>query len=125
MRAFYALCTVLFLVGCATPGYKSQEGHGLRRDGYSESRLTAVSFRVKYIHWDSKQAYSLFLRRAAELTIAGGFEYFTVSDVGAHDDNFGPGLAMPQYEGTVLMSKVQLTNSVKASEVVGLKVGGL
>jgi hypothetical protein len=79
-RLFVALLAAL-ASACATPSvYHERDGAG---SGYSESQLSTTRWRVEYAGdgVDSADRVEQFMmRRAAEITIRSGYDWFTQSD---------------------------------------------
>ncbi len=81
MRVFAAALALFALAACATPSTPYQ-ARGEGRYGYSEQQIEAnrarVSFRGNtFTHRDQVETYLLY--RAAELTIAQGFDFFVAA----------------------------------------------
>lgn len=75
--AVFALVTAVALIGCST-GYKSM---GLK-GGFSETRLSDDSYQVRYganIFTNPDKVAQLLLRRAAELCLEHGKQYFVIT----------------------------------------------
>jgi hypothetical protein len=118
------LFATIFATGCAsTLGYRPAGGGYVI--GYTDTKLTTNSYRVKYVGGEGK-TYALFLRRAAELTLSSGHSHFIVKDGTSADLHRGyvQGVAMnlPQYEATVVMLKAPTAEAVDAKEVLSTQV---
>ena len=77
---FTALIGSLLLAACASsPVYSPAEGDGF---GYSHSQIDGNSYRVhfKMRGEDTKQAMDYAMRRAAQLTLEKGYDWFVVND---------------------------------------------
>lgn len=76
--AFICVAAALALAGCAT----APSGYGPALSaggiGYTEQKVEIDRYRVTYRDRSLPQAEDGALRRAAELTLAGGFDWFTV-----------------------------------------------
>lgn len=83
MRRREALIGVAMLLGaCATPAVYHPQTPELR-EGYSERRLDDARWRVEFVggpETSQQMVESYLLYRAAELTLASGYDWFTPSD---------------------------------------------
>jgi len=78
-RALLALALTALAAACATPDYRAAPRPGAV--GYTDTRLEADRFRVAYRGPSGAgpaEAAQLALRRAAELTLESGAEWFVV-----------------------------------------------
>jgi len=108
MRSTLALILVLLLASaCASIGYYKAAGAKGTPDGYSEAKLSTTTYHVRYVGKANQKEiiHSLFLRRAAELTIQEGYKYFVIHD---NDDASQRGLSsappdLPVYEANIEM----------------------
>lgn len=89
LKSLSAVLATAVLVSCASGGgvYQPSQGSGL---GFSEQRIETGRYRVTYTDTDAQTAEVFALRRAAELTLAEGAEWFEVTDsFGEGDDRGG------------------------------------
>ena len=119
-----AVCLFLF-IACATPEYQRAGENGTHRLGYTEIKISDLSYRITYLGRDPNNAFLGFMRRASELSINSGFDYFTTRDVGNLKENgplihVGSGViqdySLPQYEATIIMHKNSVQDSINAHE---------
>lgn len=94
MRALALALTAMLAVGCASsygPDYDRAENRGDL--GYYDTRLDQNRYRIEYRtdYRDSELAQDFAMRRAAELTLQGGYEWFQVihRNRAFSDDFFG------------------------------------
>ena len=83
-KVLFASVAALALAACATPSsyHAFADGEG----GYAEQRIAPDLWRIEYRGADSEPADVVeryMLRRAAELTLASGFEWFIQLDMSA------------------------------------------
>ncbi|MGE3303254.1 MAG: hypothetical protein AB7M12_09090 [Hyphomonadaceae bacterium] len=80
MKHALALAALLVLFACATPtAYGPAPRPGA--PGYAETRIEADRYRVTFVARGGppERAYDLALRRAAELTLQSGYDWFLVN----------------------------------------------
>lgn len=81
MKLFFtSMMVTLLLIACASsPVYSPASDSGF---GYSHSQLDSNSYRVhfKMRGDDSKQAMDYAMRRAAQLTLEKGYDWFVIND---------------------------------------------
>ncbi|MEO1041167.1 MAG: hypothetical protein AAFX52_02655 [Pseudomonadota bacterium] len=83
-----AILTALALGACASaPVYGPSEGNGF---GYREQIIEADRYRVSYFADDRLEAQNGALRRAAELTLQNGFDYFVVTSQSSETERQAP-----------------------------------
>lgn len=76
IRSFAALAFVLAAAGCTTTDtYRAADGGGF---GYSDQAIESNRYRVSYRSNDASVSEDGALRRAAEITVRQGYDYFTV-----------------------------------------------
>ncbi len=76
----FLLTLSIFLAACASnPTYRPSDGNGF---GYSHSQLDNNSYRIhfKMPGEDSQQAMDYAMRRAAQLTLEKGYDWFVIND---------------------------------------------
>lgn len=124
------ILSLLALSACASaPTYQPERARfgSVNVIGYADKKITKDTARVRYTHFDSNQAYALFLRRSAEITVAAGFSHFIVVDGKSGDEGLGGYMGInnsfARYEGTVKMLKSEQSGSFEASEILAVKVG--
>jgi hypothetical protein len=93
-----AACAALLTAACATP---APYGPAMRAgaQGFSEQRIENDRYRITYrSHGDPMRAQDLALRRAAELALANGSDWFTITsgyvDPGRPDANGRPSVSI-------------------------------
>ncbi|MGZ3725171.1 MAG: CC0125/CC1285 family lipoprotein [Pseudobdellovibrio sp.] len=125
MKSLLSLILTGLLTACAAPSYQRANADGTHRTGYSETRLTANSYRVIYLDGKADTVYVNFLKRASELTLENGYKYFITQDDGASKENsmnlgIGYGstidVALPRKEATVVFKNEKSDNAIDASE---------
>lgn len=87
MRSLPPVAALLLLAACATPTPYQPLSSG--RGGYSEQQLGPNSFRVAFAGneaTDERRVGDYLLRRAAELTLARGGDWFRVSERAIHSN---------------------------------------
>ena len=128
MKKLIISFVILATVGCATPGYQKAGADGLHRTGYTETKITETMYRVSYLDSQSDKAYQHFLRRAAELTVANNYKYFSTRDVGELKEqklrinSMSESMNLPKYEATVEFQKEKIQGSFDAQEIIANQV---
>lgn len=87
MRGQHLSILTILLIGlsaCSTAVYKQASGpNGF---GYQEAALEEGRYRITFRARDAASAYDFALLRAAEVTLAKGYDWFRVTDAWSDDD---------------------------------------
>lgn len=91
IRFVAAICLSTLLASCAAPAVYAP-AQSPNATGYSHSVIEENRYRVTYRGGDRDTAYDYALLRAAELTLAGGYDWFRVVNAsGEEQSGYGSG----------------------------------
>ncbi len=81
MKPALLFCLILMLSACATAPYSHYRAAQKDGPGYKEIALDSTSYRVQFTLRGNQRtaAHNYALQRAAELTLAAGYDWFIVS----------------------------------------------
>ncbi len=81
MKSALLFCLILLLGACATTPYSHYRAAKSDGSGYKEIALDSTSYRVQFKLRGNQRtaAHNYALQRAAELTLAAGYDWFIVS----------------------------------------------
>lgn len=91
MRTLALALTAILAVGCASTGPSYQRAENRGDFGYYDTRIDQNRYRIEYrtVEDNPELAQDLAMRRAAELTLRGNYEWFQVINRSrAFSDNF-------------------------------------
>lgn len=115
MRALIMVLVLSFVSGCATSYHKA----GFRGRGYQDIQLQTDEFQVSFagnVKLSQAKARQYALRRAAELTIEHGFDYFVVTSEGSFAKNFVSGSAYNGNGSVIGGSKPEAVITIKCGK---------